>query len=222
MGSPHLPSLSLPLNGDVESSRVRSALSLTAQSANDLQAVLPKPGVPMEPVLELTENASISDKFFFSSQPLPARSTMTWPLQQQGAAAEGIYLDITQDQIPTVEMTPARASTFPRPIAANPNTPQRELSAEFGNGAKSSRPKVRGRFSAVRRKEVQEVRKRGACIRCRMLKKPCSGESPCSTCRNVESARLWKQPCIRTRIADELQLYSAGKSLLCSSRNGIG
>src|SRR5438874_5752977 len=37
----------------------------------------------------------------------------------------------------------------------------------------------------------------------------CSGESPCSTCRNVESARLWKQPCLRTRIADELEIYSA-------------
>ena len=31
--------------------------------------------------------------------------------------------------------------------------------------------KIRGKFSDVRRKEVQEVRKRGACIRCRMLRK---------------------------------------------------
>jgi hypothetical protein len=54
------------------------------------------------------------------------------------------------------------------------------------------------------------VRKRGACIRCRMLKKPCSGENPCNTCQNVESARLWKQPCIRTRIAEEFSLYTAG------------
>ncbi|EOD48320.1 putative zn 2cys6 transcription factor protein [Neofusicoccum parvum UCRNP2] len=46
---------------------------------------------------------------------------------------------------------------------------------------------------------LPEVRKRGACIRCRMLKKP-----------NVESARLWKHPCIRTRIAEEFNLYSAG------------
>jgi hypothetical protein len=43
-----------------------------------------------------------------------------------------------------------------------------------------------------------------------MLKKPCSGENPCNTCQNVESARLWKQPCIRTRIAEEFGLYSAG------------
>ena len=31
--------------------------------------------------------------------------------------------------------------------------------------------KIRGKFSDARRKEVQEVRKRGACIRCRMLRK---------------------------------------------------
>ena len=43
-----------------------------------------------------------------------------------------------------------------------------------------------------------------------MLKKPCSGETPCNTCQNVDSARLWKQPCIRTRIAEEFSLYSAG------------
>lgn len=99
-------------------------------------------------------------------------------------------------------------NTFPQiPMNQGMTT---EFSAEFGNGQKSNKPKVRGRFTPGRRKEVQEVRKRGACIRCRMLKKPCSGDTPCNTCKNVESARLWKQPCIRTRIADELDMYSAG------------
>lgn len=37
----------------------------------------------------------------------------------------------------------------------------------------------------------------------------CSGDSPCTTCASVESARLWKHPCIRTRIADEFELYNA-------------
>lgn len=43
-----------------------------------------------------------------------------------------------------------------------------------------------------------------------LISSQCSGESPCSTCQNVESARLWKHPCIRTRIAEEFNLYSAG------------
>jgi hypothetical protein len=68
----------------------------------------------------------------------------------------------------------ARASTFPRPIAMNPNAVQSEFRSEFSTSPKPNKAKVRGRFSASRRREVQEVRKRGACIRCRMLKKPVS------------------------------------------------
>ncbi|KAL3428391.1 hypothetical protein PVAG01_01900 [Phlyctema vagabunda] len=85
-----------------------------------------------------------------------------------------------------------------------------EFRTEWDDGQKSNRPKVRGKFTTARRKQVQEVRKLGACIRCRMLKKPCSQETPCGTCRNVESARVWKQPCVRTRLADEVDMYSAG------------
>ena len=29
-------------------------------------------------------------------------------------------------------------------------------------------------------------------------------------CRDVESARLWKQPCAQTRLVEALKLYSAG------------
>jgi hypothetical protein len=73
---------------------------------------------------------------------------------------------------------------------------------------KTAKQKGRSHFNDTRRKEVQEIRKRGACLRCRMLKKPCSGETPCSTCRTVESARLWKGKCLRTRVADEFSLWS--------------
>lgn len=104
-----------------------------------------------------------------------------------------------------------RAANYPRPIAMNLNSQTAHaFMNNFKDSAPSPKPKVRGRFTASRRKEVQEVRKQGACIRCRMLKKPCSGETPCFTCRNVESARLWKTPCIRTRIADEFPLWQAG------------
>ena len=78
----------------------------------------------------------------------------------------------------------------------------------FGAVPKGPKQKTRAHFNDTRRKEVQEIRKRGACLRCRMLKKPCSGETPCSTCRSVESARLWKGKCLRTRVADEFGLWS--------------
>ncbi|THX03593.1 hypothetical protein D6D18_03724 [Aureobasidium pullulans] len=79
----------------------------------------------------------------------------------------------------------------------------------FGLLQRANKNKVRGRFTEERRKEVQTVRKKGACLRCRMLKKPCSEGTPCGTCRNIESARLWKNACIRSRIAEEFTLYSS-------------
>jgi hypothetical protein len=79
----------------------------------------------------------------------------------------------------------------------------------FGLLQRANKNKVRGRFSEERRKQVQTVRKKGACLRCRMLKKPCSEGTPCGTCSNIESARLWKNACIRSRIADEFTLYSS-------------
>jgi hypothetical protein len=106
-------------------------------------------------------------------------------------------------------MDQSRVNSFAQSLGIN-SSMTTEFSAEYGNDQKPNRPKVRGRFTPARRREVQEVRKRGACIRCRMLKKPCSGEHPCNTCRNVESARVWTQPCVRTRIADELDMYSSG------------
>ncbi|KAK3110816.1 hypothetical protein LTR53_014508 [Teratosphaeriaceae sp. CCFEE 6253] len=79
----------------------------------------------------------------------------------------------------------------------------------FGLLSKRHKARVRGHFTDSRRKEVQENRKRGACLRCRMLKKPCSEGEPCSTCASVESARLWKGKCLRTRLADEFGLWAS-------------
>nr|POF08128.1 hypothetical protein CFP56_62708 [Quercus suber] len=66
----------------------------------------------------------------------------------------------------------------------------------------------RGVFSDSRREEVKANRKRGACLRCRMLKKSCSDGTPCHTCSSVETARVWKDTCIRTRIVDTFPLWS--------------
>ena len=87
--------------------------------------------------------------------------------------------------------------------------------------------KRRGKLSSSRRQEVQNMRKQGACIRCRMLRKTvglqseqrllcdllvtdicqCSGDTPCKTCAAVASARVWKLDCIRTSIMKEFELY---------------
>lgn len=80
----------------------------------------------------------------------------------------------------------------------------------FDVGSDRRKQKPRGRFSEPRRKEVQQMRKLGACIRCRMLKKPCSDGTPCTQCTKIDNARLWKQPCIRTKLQEELALWSCG------------
>ncbi|KAI9825072.1 MAG: hypothetical protein M1832_001392 [Thelocarpon impressellum] len=209
--SPHLPGLSLP-QASVDPAPLPAPAISSGHGPSSLPPVLPKPGLPLEPELpNAAQDAGLSDKFFHP-QGVAVRPATTWPLMKQSRSSDPAFLDGAPEHETAADgMVVTRAATFPRPIAMNPNTPQREFTSEFTTSPRSMRPKVRGRFTASRRKEVQEVRKRGACIRCRMLKKPeCSGESPCSTCRNVESARLWKQPCIRTRIADELELYSAG------------
>ncbi|KAJ5946500.1 hypothetical protein N7454_003339 [Penicillium verhagenii] len=128
---------------------------------------------------------------------------------QQLSTQEQLLFDSLQEHDPSLTAATQRAASYPRPIAMNPNTQAKGFVNEFGNSTKPTKPKVRGRFTAERRREVQEVRKRGACIRCRMLKKPCSGDTPCTTCASVESARLWKHPCIRTRLSEEFELYNA-------------
>ncbi|KAG8166592.1 hypothetical protein KVR01_002281 [Diaporthe batatas] len=80
------------------------------------------------------------------------------------------------------------------------------------NGSRSRHS--RARFDEQRRKEVQQVRKIGACIRCRILRKTCSQGDPCDTCRKVLSPRIWRSGCVRTKFTDELNLYDAGVQIV--------
>ncbi|KAF1915152.1 hypothetical protein BDU57DRAFT_263939 [Ampelomyces quisqualis] len=192
--SPHMGHMPLP--NATSMNHMVPSLVMAASAANDLMPLAN--GLNMESDLGLAGSGmhAMSDKFF------QTQSRGHWTNLQPNS------LDpLLQDHSKDHQLNKSLA--HPRAIAINPN-PQTHFTTDFSVNQKVTKPKVRGRFSDTRRKEVQEVRKRGACIRCRMLKKPCSGENPCNTCQNVESARLWKQPCIRTRIAEEFGLYTAG------------
>ena len=110
-----------------------------------------------------------------------------------------------------------RAPSYPRlamvPIAT-------EFATELGTGEKSIKQRVRGKFTSERRKEVQSVRKSGACVRCRMLRKTCSLGDPCDTCKAVDQPRLWKNACIRTKLAENFELYSCGLHVVLA-HNGV-
>lgn len=85
------------------------------------------------------------------------------------------------------------------------------------NGTRSRHS--RARFDEQRRREVQQVRKIGACIRCRILRKTCSQGDPCDTCRKVLSPRIWRSGCVRTKFTDELNLYNAGVQIVHSQKH---
>ncbi|KAK4454356.1 hypothetical protein QBC34DRAFT_157527 [Podospora aff. communis PSN243] len=75
------------------------------------------------------------------------------------------------------------------------------------NGAKSRHS--RQRFTPERREQVKDVRKIGACIRCKILRKTCSRGEPCDTCRKVLSPRIWRSGCCRAKFTEQLDMYQA-------------
>ena len=59
----------------------------------------------------------------------------------------------------------------------------------------------KGPLREDQRKQASEIRKLGACIRCRFLKKTCDPGNPCNGCQ-PSHARLWMVPCTRIDIKD--------------------
>jgi hypothetical protein len=136
-------------------------------------------------------------------------SSIAWQTPTQ-VPRQDSFVELSTDQKPNGDQ---RGTSFPRPIAINPNTPTPAtgIVAYIGSPSKSvHKSNVRKAFDPERKKEVQKLRQIGACIRCRTLKKPCSKETPCLTCESVEGPRLWKEPCTRARLVDSFSLYSAG------------
>ncbi|KAF8545247.1 hypothetical protein BDD12DRAFT_161379 [Trichophaea hybrida] len=67
----------------------------------------------------------------------------------------------------------------------------------------------RARYSTSRRKEVAEVRERGACFKCRVWKRKCDLGTPCSGCKDrpekfsdAPPLLFSSQPCFRLDLAD--------------------
>ncbi|KAI8960698.1 hypothetical protein F5Y11DRAFT_254217 [Daldinia sp. FL1419] len=76
----------------------------------------------------------------------------------------------------------------------------------------------RARFDSSRRKEVQEIRRIGACIRCRILRKTCSKGTPCNACKKVLAPRIWRTGCVRTKLSEHINLYSAGVQVVMAQK----
>ena len=103
------------------------------------------------------------------------------------------------------------AAAYPRLIAINPLTVVNDLPSESSQEWSDQKAKVRARFTEARKEEIKKMRQIGSCVRCRMLKKPCSAVIPCVTCSAVDSPRTWKGfHCLRVKLGDMYQGYMLG------------
>lgn len=75
-----------------------------------------------------------------------------------------------QPEMPVSQHLPPRQYS----TSGGNNITPAEFLHDFRLNGDPHKAKTRGRFTPHRRREVQEVRRQGACIRCRMLKKPVS------------------------------------------------
>jgi hypothetical protein len=109
------------------------------------------------------------------------------------------------------------AASSPGPLVTAP-LPLNKGGFRIDNALGAKARHSRARFDPSRRKQVQEVRKIGACIRCRILRKTCSQGSPCETCRKVLAPRIWKSGCVRTKFTEQLDIYFAGVQIVLSQQ----
>lgn len=115
-----------------------------------------------------------------------------------------------------IVQAPATVSSQSQQLALTLTKGGMRMETTSPNGTRQKN--ARARFGSERRKEVQEVRRIGACIRCRILRKVCSKGTPCDTCRKVLSPRVWRTGCVRTKLAEQLELYSAGVQIVVAQK----
>ncbi|ROT38647.1 hypothetical protein SODALDRAFT_167626 [Sodiomyces alkalinus F11] len=135
----------------------------------------------------------------------PIHQSSLSPSQQPGHLSPRPQLQHPWGQMSYVAPQPANGGHVPVTLSAPIRGGTR---MSIGNGTRSEHK--RKAYTPSRRKEVQAARKKGACIRCRILRKVCGLNDPCDQCRKIQGPRHWTYPCVRTHLNQVLSLYSAG------------
>ena len=155
---PDMPPASTFVDGNLPSGPTSTDtsynLSRIAASASELEALFP--------LTELSTNheAASNDRPLYTYaqlQNLKPRST--WPMRRVSSNQSSSTHSMAKV---------ARASTYPKAPAMHASESPR-INENEERPLRNQR--IRGRFTESRRKEVREIRKKGACIRCRMLRK---------------------------------------------------
>ncbi|KAL8938005.1 MAG: hypothetical protein Q9211_003406, partial [Gyalolechia sp. 1 TL-2023] len=171
---------------EVQRSQDPAILSLIAASATNLEATMLR-------AVEEQQNHVITCPDPPSSQQGPASEAITTHLETSGPS-NSAAIPTTYSPLGTVPGNPASENPSLDHVSKYHN---RSFEKSHGRAQK-----VRSKFTDSRRQEVQKIRKKGACIRCRMLRK--------TTCASVMSARVWKLDCMRTNIYKELDIFHPG------------
>jgi hypothetical protein len=117
---------------------------------------------------------------------------------------------ISSPQTPaTTQNIPSSQVDIDKSALTSPPTPS-DTGGSSNQSPKLNRPKRTSKLEPQQRARTARIRERGACIRCRLLKKPCSGDDPCQQCQSISNARIWKHPCQRVKLHEEVSLYSVG------------
>lgn len=140
-------------------------LALAASAATE---ILPKTEDGDDMLHNLSALSQPSENAYFEYQPVNDGSGPLDPQLQHGNTHMPPQTLVTQPQMAISRPAPLQQRSVP----ANNNLPHAQFLHDFRLNGDPHKSKTRGRFTAIRRKEVQEVRRQGACIRCRMLKKP--------------------------------------------------
>lgn len=135
-----------------------ASLSKIAASATDLEAMMPQSsGGHQDQATTATAHGAVFQSPTTSDAPV----------------------NHSENTRPTVHVDDAAKRKLVEPVPGLSSNPTSTPEAEYG-AAHQTRPlekprgraqKIRGKFTDTRRQEVQNIRKKGACIRCRMLRK---------------------------------------------------
>ncbi|KAL8818427.1 MAG: hypothetical protein Q9223_002932 [Gallowayella weberi] len=139
-------------------------MSFIAASATSLEA-----GVPLTVGEHPTQAQTSSSQRSPIPQPFTSEARIMNSEDNNNNFAESIGITDSGQHLPHIT-EPHRNTTLIRPRVDHGPNGQIRASEKFHTRAQ----KVRGKFTDSRRQEVQEIRKKGACIRCRMLRKTLS------------------------------------------------
>lgn len=105
---------------------------------------------------------------------------------------------------------------YDSPTSQTYRQPSPTKSPERRTASSSQLPKAISKrstsLSAIQRRKSSMMRKQGACIRCRMLRKSCSVGNPCTECEKVSQPRVWSMSCRRVKLIDEKAAFDTDRN----------